>query len=342
MSELKTFINKEYRPDISGGSLDLNHVSHLKLSNSLEDITKIEVNAICFGPKKDNVLLNLEHAIHTEDKILVFYYEDIHVRWTYLTQNGCAYIIYKKNDVVEYKVLAKNIYIRGCYVDPESKLCELISNFLNFIELWDGKILCSPKSQLTNESKLFQLNNSLLKSSEKYSGISIGDSFVIKGLKSFERLSDSKEGDYIVKSLSGIRSEVVDGNTYKNWDKNSVENIPVLFQKKAEGNDLRVHIIDKCIHSKYSESKDSIDYRYDKAFYNLIDIEKLDDDMTNFCLEVSDREANRFLGIDFIKEESRYVVLEANPSPGWSAYYPHDGMAIGPLLQTLLQVLKSE
>ena len=48
MSELKTFINKEYRPDISGGSLDLNHVTHLKLSNSLENITKIEVNAICF------------------------------------------------------------------------------------------------------------------------------------------------------------------------------------------------------------------------------------------------------------------------------------------------------
>lgn len=338
-----TFITKDYRPDVFGATLDIEHETYLFLSNydCLDDFEEVEINAICFGPKKDNVLLNLEHLIQMEDEILVLYYEDIHKRWTYLRENNSCFILYKKNNNIELKIAAKNIYIRGCYIEPNNQLCYEISDFLNFIELWNGKILCSAKAQLSNESKLFQLNNSLINSSKGKSNISIGTSYIFKGVYNYSYLPSENSKDYIVKSLSGVRSKVVDNHTYENWNKDHIVNLPVLFQQKVNGNDLRVHIIDNNVYAKYSESKDTVDYRYDKSFFNLVEIENIDKQIEDFCIEVASRESNNFLGIDFIKTESSYVVLEANPSPGWSAYYPYDGITKSSFLDNLLKVLKS-
>jgi hypothetical protein len=339
MSKLETFIGGDFRPDIHGGKLDKSHKTKFLFNEKdLSSDIKIELcNAICFGPKKDNVLLTIEHAIVREDNIFVFYYEDIHARWSYSCSNGDSFFIYKKNEEEFYKIRPKYLYIRGCYIDEKDTYWWILGLFFNFIDIWDGKILCPPKSQLSNESKLFQLNNSLKKSSEN--PISIGNSYVIKGRKHLKFL-DSKKS-HIVKSLSGIRSIVVDDDTYKNWNYNSINNIPVLFQEKAIGNDLRVHVLNKKTYSKISSAKDNVDYRYDKNFYNLLDVESLDARLIDFCIAVSKEEENNMLGIDFIKTKHGYVVLEANPSPGWSAYYPYDGISLNSFICDLFSVLKN-
>ena len=45
------------------------------------------------------------------------------------------------------------------------------------------------------------------------------------------------------------------------------------------------------------------------------------------------------MGIDFIKSENGYVVLEANPSPGWSAYHECNGIEIDAFMKDLLEEL---
>lgn len=340
MHQLETFITPKYRPDVLGGRLDKEHKPIFNITNEHLSEPVITINAICFGPRKDNVLINLEHVVTREDDILIFYYEDIHLRWSYVHSNNESYFIYKKNENEQYKIKSKSLYIRGCYIDPADNFWFLIGNFFNFVELWDGKVLCSPKKQMANESKLFQLNNSLRRTSLKTSSISLGLSYVIKGEKQLNLLDQNKS--HIVKSLSGVRSIVVDEKDYKTWCISSIDNIPVLFQEKVDGNDLRAHVINKNIFAKRSNSKENIDYRYDSNFFKLSDIEILDEELQKFCVGVAYEEDNNLLGIDLIQTETGYVALEANPSPGWSAYHPFNGIDDEPFITELLRVLKSD
>lgn len=340
MHQLETFISPKYRPDVLGGRLDKEHKTIFNITN--EDLNEriLTVNAICFGPRKDNVLINLEHVINRDDNILIFYYEDIHYRWSYVHSNNESYFLFKKNDIEQYKINPSCLYIRGCYVDPDDRYWLLLGDFFNFVELWDGQVLCPPKKQLSNESKLYQLNNSLRKAANEQSSISLGVSYVIKGKKQLNLLEQNKS--YIVKSLSGVRSIVVDEKDYKGWSANNINNIPVLFQEKVNGNDLRAHVINKQIFAKRSNAKENIDYRYDSNFFKLSDVENIDEELQSFCFTVADEENNKLLGIDFIQTDPGYVVLEANPSPGWSAYHPFNGIDDEPFITKLLRVLKSD
>lgn len=341
MHQLETFIGQKFRPDVLGGRLDKTHetIFHIAKEQNKEELF-LTVNAICFGPKKDNVLINLEHVICKQDNILIFYYEDMHRRWSYIRNNNESYFLFKKNAEEQYKIKAACIYIRGCYIDPEDDHWFLLGDFFNFVELLDGKVLCPPKKQMSNESKLYQLNNSLRKSSEKTASVSLGKSYVIKGKKQLDSLNHDKS--HIVKSLSGVRSIVVDENDYKLWSTDNINNIPVLFQEKVNGNDVRAHVINKQIFAKRSNTKENIDYRYDDNFFNMVDVENPDKELLDFCLSVANEEDNQLLGIDFIQTISGYVVLEANPSPGWSAYHPFNGIDDEPFIIALLRVLKSD
>lgn len=337
---LKTFISNKYRPDIRGGTLDAKHKSKARLLvHSRIELTD-NVNCICFGPKKDNVLLNLEHAICSQDNIYIFYYEDIHVKWSYAITDNQGYFVYKKNDEEECIIRPKNLYIRSCYIEPDDQYWSVLGDFFNFVDMWNGYVLCSPKKQANNESKPFQLNSSLLKAAKGLNNISIGQSYIVKGKGRYKILNNKKS--YIVKSISGIRSIVVDEQSYDCWDKARIDNIPVLFQEKVFGDDLRVHIINNKTFAKLAVSKSKIDYRYDKSFFNLITIDDLADEIKEFCINASKEEDNLLLGIDFIKSENSYVVLEANPSPGWSAYHDCNAITVDSFIKELLWVLKNE
>ncbi len=341
MGQLGTFIRKKFRPEVSGGKLDSGHKTLFYLEHDVDVVEPtLSVKAICFGPKSDNVLINLEHAIRREDQVYIFYYEDIHVKWSYVNDNDGSYFLYKKNHEEQYKIKSANLYIRGVSIEPNDSYWPILGDFFNFVGLWAGFVLCSPEKQMTNESKLFQLNNSLRTAAQTRSQISLGKSYVVKGRRSYNLLNHDKS--FIVKSLSGVRSIVVDECDYKAWDLNDISNVPVLFQEKVVGNDVRAHVVDTHIFAKKSNAKLKIDYRYDQNFFKLTDLKNISPVLKNFCLAVAKEEDNELLGIDFIQTESGYVVLEANPSPGWSAYHPYNGIDEEPLIMDLLRVLKND
>lgn len=339
MSQLESFISEDFRPEINGGRLDKNHTPKFLLdySNIINIETK-NINTLAFGPKKDKVLLNLEHAITNEDKILILYYEDLHKKWTFVKTNDDTYFLYKQNNLLQYKIKAQCLYIRGCQVDVDDKYWMLLGEFYNFVDCWDKKVVCAPKKQNNNESKLYQLNSSLKESSNN-KNVSIGKSYVIKGEGLFKELCHNKS--YVVKSLSGIRSIVVDETEFTKWNKKNLNNLPILFQEKVIGKDLRVHIVNKQLYGKISKVKEAVDYRYDSNFSTLEDLNIFTDELKRFCIEVSQNEENPLIGIDFIKTENSYVVLEANPSPGWSAYHQCNGIENDAFIKDLLQELKN-
>lgn len=161
----------------------------------------------------------------------------------------------------------------------------------------------------------------------------------MKGDRALEHLLNNKS--YIVKSLSGIRSIVVDEKEFKKWHLASINNLPVLFQEKVSGNDLRVHIVNGNVYGKLSLTKDEVDYRYDCNFFSLQDFHDFSEELKQFCIDVTQYEGNPLMGIDFIKTDCGYVVLEANPSPGWSAYHECNGIENDPFINDLLMELKN-
>lgn len=335
MPQLKTFISSSHRPEIKGGRLDKSHHPRVEIDYSIEsNMPEVAINTIAFGPKPDKVLLSLEHAIDEEDNIFIFYYEDLHKRWTYVQNNSESYFIYRKNDVDQLKIYPRNLYVRGCQIDRGNPYWRMLGEFFNFVDTWKGRVICAPKQQQNNESKLYQLNSSLKKASNCYDNISIGKSYVIKGRDGLAKLANDKR--YIVKSLSGIRSIVVDNTDFTSWNQANLSSLPTLFQEKVEGHDLRVHVVNDKVYGKLSLEKSSVDYRYDDNFFSLVDYEDFTDSLKSFCLAVTENEENSFMGIDFIKSENGYVVLEANPSPGWSAYHECNGIENDDFIKDLL------
>jgi len=341
LSQLNSFISAQYRPDVKGGRLDENHISPFTLSRSSKNKLMERTSLVlCFGPKKDKVLLNMEHAVLQEEQILFLYYEDIHQRWSFVQTNEEMYFLFKKNEHITYKIKKSRLYIRGCQIDSSDPCWMRLGNFYNFVDMWPEKVVCAPQQQYYNESKLFQLSSSIKHACKNKKSISIGNSYVYKGSAPLQYFTKGKS--YIVKSLSGIRSIVVDEQDYWKWDKNALKNLPVLFQEKKMGNDLRIHVVNKQLYGKISIHKEKVDYRYDSHFSALEDYQNISDELKQFCLEVSNYEQNNLVGIDFIKTAEGYVVLEANPSPGWSAYYECNGINNNAFVTDVLSELKGE
>jgi hypothetical protein len=338
MPQLKTFISDTFRPEINGAMLDKQHQTHFVINN--QPPQHIKMHALCFGPKKDRVLVNLEHAILNQDKILILYYEDIHTRWSYVKTHQAFYFIYQKNKQETLIIHPECLYIRGCYIQSNTAAWRTLGNFYQFVDIWPGKVFCAPKSQCSNESKPYQLNHPLRAAAKNKPMISIGTSYIIKGSALYQKKITHNKS-YIVKSLSGIRSIVVDQTEFMQWEKNNIQNLPVLFQEKAEGQDVRVHVIANKTFSKLSLSKHATDYRYDEGFFKLINMKNIPRDIKQFACSMSAIENNPLMGIDFIKTKSQYVVLEANPSPGWSAYHECNGIQLSAFIKTLLNALKS-
>eukprot|EP01132_Coremiostelium_polycephalum_P000162 gene162-216_t len=115
---------------------------------------------------------------------------------------------------------------------------------------------------------------------------------IIKSVN-LEDISLTKNSKYITKSISGVRSMVVNNDEFSTWNKEGLNALPTLFQKQVDGNDVRVHI---------TISQESVD----------------------FCLATSYLEHNPLIGIEFIQLTDGYVFLESNPMPGWDYFFKKD------------------
>ena len=88
MHQLTTFISQKFRPEVLGGRLNKKHKSYFNLDSN-KKVSTLAINAICFGPKNDNVLINLEHVITKSDKILIFYYLKVYYLQMFMLRKIC-------------------------------------------------------------------------------------------------------------------------------------------------------------------------------------------------------------------------------------------------------------
>jgi len=145
-------------------------------------------------------------------------------------------------------------------------------------------------------------------------------STIIKNSKHIKEIMSSSTGiNYITKSISGIRSIVVNNQTFSKWEKAGLNALPTLFQKQIEGDDIRVHVCHSQVIAIKITNKDKVDYRYsDTSLFEKINIPQ---DIINFCLKISWLEQNPLVGIDLIQTTEGYIFLESNPMPGWDYFF---------------------
>lgn len=184
-----------------------------------------------------------------------------------------------------------------------------ISHLFGLLSFKFKNVFNRPYAGFSNDSKLFQL--SLL----DLNHIKIPSNKVISYDKERSCQIDEK---MIVKSLSSIRSEVVafHSNKEKYFTDKSYE--PVLFQEKIEGYNVRVHVV---LDEAYSVkiTSETVDYRYSEEGANFVSYE-LDRKISQECIKIANSLELRFAGIDLIKQNDSYYILEVNPSPGWSYF----------------------
>ncbi len=130
----------------------------------------------------------------------------------------------------------------------------------------------------------------------------------------------------VVKSASGMRSHVriVDDEVLADLDGTTV---PVLLQRRIEGTDARVHVIDGKTFGCAIDCE-GVDYRFEHetAHYRPVEVP---DDVAALCHKAARDEHLVLAGIDFrIDPAGTWWCLESNPVPTFLPYEVQVGLPI--------------
>ena len=338
-----TFISHKNRPVQHGATLDRHHVTSLPFDVNdaiFKDDTSSNIKALCFGPKNDRVLQLIERHLNSNPAVRILYLEDLFKSWSFVCRNGDIHFILSDRTQGNLRIKPTILYCRSALYDDTFPNWKALSAFTHVLNLWQGDILCRPMQHTRNCSKLLQLNATIIPAIKKSNArITIPRSYIVKGEQAFEKIASKH---LIVKSLSNLRSDVVDEKEFTQWSRKPLNDLPTLFQEVIAGHDIRVHKLHRVYASKKIMKKTRINYRYDTKS-DLIQDYITPEPMKCFCDLVSDIEDNPLLGIDFLEvSENEWVCLEANPGPGWSAYHwddPNDGRSF---LSAFLRVLHND
>ena len=203
------------------------------------------------------------------------------------------------------------------------------------LDSYDGLVYGRGASQYLNSSKPLQLAN-LIPVISNYSSIELPHTTIIKGSNIEGIHSPPKGTKYITKSISGIRSKVVNNETFSVWNRDGLTALPTLFQKQIDGEDVRVHVCHNKVFAVKISNKNAVDYRYSGTF-SLKEI-FLPEEIAEFCLTISRVEQNPLIGIDFIQTTHGYVFLESNPMPGWEWFCRNNNAVREDICSNIMEV----
>lgn len=313
----KTFIASTYRPVLKG--LKLNKaISSLEVDFFKQRKNPIIKCTVILIVHEDNSPTNCLYKYIKKPNACVLYYDDFCKNWDFSFENSNLKFHLKTGQVIE----PLGIYVRPFFHHRASKFREHSLNLAHAIELWSGAVIGPTIENVNNGSKAYQLVTTI-KNAEKASQCKnhqIAPSYFIKGKKpGIEKLIKHHDS-LIVKSCSGIRSRVVSEEEFLKWDQRNLNSVPVLFQKRMPGKDVRVHVLDNEIWAVQVKEKKGIDYRYvergDYMAYPLSSMQK------KFCFTLQQLENLRLVGIDFLIDENNNMsCLECNPNPGWAGFH---------------------
>lgn len=316
--KVKTFIPLDFRPRVKGDKLEKS--SKMESTQEKRALGKRVKAIICLHVKDDSSQARaISDHVDTLHPILFLHYDDLGEKWTFSFFAG-ELLFYQGDQVIE----PLGIYNRSYYPDTAEPEAEIFLNLLQAIDIWKGKKIGASSLNYHNSSKIFQLTSTIRKSIQHTSEIDlrVPRSYFIKGKGELLERILNKEKEMIVKSSSGIRSEVVTNDIFVKWDRANLSHLPTLFQECVRGKDIRVHILDDNCWSVKVDEKDSIDYRYakKKSPYTRIEINS---HLISFCKSLACIENVRLVGIDLIDCGGYYQCLECNPSPGWAGFHRH-------------------
>ncbi len=269
--------------------------AHVVLS-SIEDSTSYEY--IKMLSKKSQTILHL-------------LFEDYQIKWKYFCVNGKVFFVYQ-GKVYE----PKSIYNRGCSTTGETGGLKYIHSFME----------CSPANKISgsgfiNGSKPLQAESTIIQSIKKLGlkNVKYPNTVIVKGPKSMMKMLARNFNKYIIKSISYVRSKVVDQDVIKTWDHFEAFHVPTMFQETIEGINIRDHFAHGQDHAVEIHDNDQLDYRYSVKEITL-EKHSCPVEVSAFTLEIAKKEDNQLMGVDFILSGEKYYCLEANPTPGWTFF----------------------
>lgn len=315
MEEKGSFIPLKFRPKVKGESLESSG-DRPTLSYDIHSARLIRA-VVCLNVKDDN----------SQAKVLQEHIQDIPLFFLNLDELGLSWnFSFYEGELVFFtqtaKILPKGIYCRPYLPESTHPRFHIFNHLMRALDCWDGKIIGPRFTNFQNSSKPYQLSITLKKAlvDLKSNKIRFPDSYIIKGTKKFDKLTQA-QSELIVKSSSGIRSEVATANHFNKWDRQNINYLPTFFQEACYGPDIRVHCFDNRCWSIIIRSKEgSIDYRYasKKGNYEKLQTPEV---LQAFCQICVDLEKTPLAGLDFVKTDQAYVCLESNPNPGWAGFH---------------------
>jgi glutathione synthase/RimK-type ligase-like ATP-grasp enzyme len=146
----------------------------------------------------------------------------------------------------------------------------------------------------------------------------------------------SRHGQIIYKSLSGVRSIVTRLGIDHDAHLPDVANCPTQFQEFVPGIDYRVHVIGSTTYSCTITSSDT-DYRYPSQHAPEIRPSVLPPEIEALCLDVARTLGLLVAGLDLRRTSNgEWYCFEANPSPGYTFYQEATGLPMADAIADLL------
>ena len=91
-----------------------------------------------------------------------------------------------------------------------------------------------------------------------------------------------------------------------------LKNSPVIFQELIDGENIRVNLVGNKIISASGIKTNSLDYRGKEEYYYPV---KLPSEIEELCIKAAQINNMNYSGVDLIKRNNQYYLLECNPSP---------------------------
>ena len=207
----------------------------------------------------------------------------------------------------------------------------LVGALIGFLEHTPATVINRPSAGASNGNKLAHLGKLAA------AGLVHPATYVI-GDPALARTIVAPDGEWISKSVSGIRTRAValDDALFARLDRLVV--CPSLFQRRIRGADVRVHVVAaECIAERIVAQQ--VDYRYTepgipRAEFTPCDVPA---EIERACVAYCERNQMLFAGIDFkVAEDGTWYCLEVNPMPGYEPYDRRLGRRISRALATLL------
>jgi len=225
----------------------------------------------------------------------------------------------------------KAIYLRELAIAADRS--ELIAALLAITEHTDLLVLNRASGSATNGSKPFQARRIAQQ------GFRTPRTLITTDPDAARAFYEEHDGRIVHKSISWMRSIVVQTGETDLERLDLVRNCPTQFQELVPGTDVRVHVVGERVFATEIEST-AMDYRY-AALHNsprtLRDLE-LPDEIAQRCIDLSRSLGMGLTGIDLRRDpDGAWWCFEVNPSPGFTFYQAQTGQPIGHAIVDLLR-----